>query len=177
MAYSRPVGAGASDFQNAKEFEEKVGEWLGDWKVSNLDSTERLDWWVPGFYVDVKEKRQKLSSRWHLIDSPEQDMFVIDELSVRKAVKHYPHAYFLIRDVPCDRFFLARVDEMFSAERGRLNRTGKTGHQKGKWVVDLQNFRQLVNPELQLRPTIMHDLTSMPWKASNCLTMLELPEA
>jgi hypothetical protein len=163
------------DFQNARAFEEEVGTWLGAHKIGNLDSSERLDWWVPGFYLDVKEKRQPLGRRWHLLPAvPEQFLFVIDELSVRRASQHSPHAYFVLRSVPTGQVFLARVDEMFSAERGRVNRVGSTGHAKGKWVIDLRNFRELTDPVNQLMPTILADQVSMPWKASHCVTALEV---
>lgn len=178
MPYARPKGAHAGDFARAREFEEEVGTWLGEYKVGNLDSTERLDWWVPGVYIDVKEKRQKLNRRWHLLPGvPEQDLFVIDELAVRRAMQHFPHAYFVIRDVPGKRIFLARIDELVSAERARLNRTGTTEHRKGKWVIDLKNFRELTDPARQLLPTVLYDQTSMPWKNSECISMKPIPEA
>jgi hypothetical protein len=178
MAYARPRGASRSDFQNARAFELQVGTWLGEFKIGNLDSPDRLDWWVPGPYIDVKEKRLKLGQRWHLLPGvPEVDLFVIDELAVRKAAKHFPHAYFVIRDLPGgERIFLARVDEMFSVERKRVNRVGSTGHAKGKWIVSLQNFRQLTDPATQLLPTVLHDQQAMPWKYSHCVTQAEVPE-
>ena len=177
MAYPRPVGAGARDFAASKDFERQVGEWLGHYKIGNLESTDRLDWWVPGFYLDVKEKKQKLNPRWHLLPGVDEvDLFVIDELSVRKAQEHFPHAYFLLRDVPADRIFLARIDEVTGAERIRVNRTGSTGHKKGKWIMSLRNFRQLYNPGLQLMPAILDDQVSMPWKRSECLSAAGIPE-
>jgi hypothetical protein len=178
MGYARPKGASNHDFNAAREFENEVGSWLGDFKVGNLTDTERLDWWVPGTYVDVKEKRQKLTKRWHLLPGVDEvDLFIIDELAVRKAMDKFPHAYFVIRDVPGgNRIFLARVDEVTGAERARLNRVGTTGHAKGKWVINLQNFRQLDNPAQQLMPTILHDQVNMPWKASECLSFAPVPE-
>ncbi len=178
MGYARPAGASQADFAKAREFELEVGTWLGDFKVDNLSSPDRLDWWVPGFYIDVKEKNQPLTPRWQLLQGvPERDLFIIDELAVRKAMKHFPHAYFVIRDRPGgDRIFLARVDEMTGAERARLNRVGKTQHAKGKWVVNLQNFRMLTHPAEQLRPTILDDQVRMPWKASECLSLIPIPE-
>lgn len=179
MGYSRPKGASAADFNAAKEFENEVGTWLGDYKVANLEQSDRLDWWVPGFYIDVKEKRQKLTARWVglLPGVDETDLFVLDELSVRRAMRHFPHAYFVIRDVPSGgRVFLARIDEVTGAERARLNRVGNTQHAKGKWVVSLRNFRQLTDPINQLRPTILHDQVNMPWKSSACLSLIPIPE-
>jgi hypothetical protein len=178
MAYARPNGAPRNDFLAARAFELQVGTWLGDYKVGNLEANDRLDWWVPGVFIDVKEKRQKLGKQWHLLPwIPEIDLFVIDELSVRRAAAHFPHAYFVIRDVPGgERIFLARIDEMFSVERARVNRVGSTGHAKGKWIVALSNFRQLTDPMTQLLPTVLHDQQSMPWKYSHCVTQQEVKE-
>lgn len=178
MSYARPPGAAQYDFASAREFEEQVGEWLGNFKVGNLTSPDRLDWWVPGVFLDVKEKKQKLSSRWHLIPhTPEEFLFVLDELSVRRAAAHFPHAYFLIRDVPGGgRIYLARIDEVFCAERVRLNRVGNTQHAKGKWVLDLRNFRLLTDPASQLLPTVLNDQQHMPWKSSQCISMIPIPE-
>jgi hypothetical protein len=178
MAYARPKGASAYDFQAAKEFELEVGSWLGDYKVGDLTATDRLDWWVPGVFIDVKEKRQKLNQRWQLLPGVDEvDLFVVDELSVRRAMAHFPHAYFVIRDVPGgNRIFLARIDEMIGAERARVNRVGNTAHAKGKWIVSLQNFRQLTDPAHQLMPTVLDDQVKMPWKLSQCLTLLPVAE-
>jgi hypothetical protein len=178
MAYARPSGAPRNDFLNARAFELQVGAWLGDYKVGNLEASDRLDWWVPGVFIDVKEKRQPLGKQWHLLPGvPELDLFVIDELSVRRAAQHFPHAYFVIRDVPGgERIFLARIDEMFSVERVRVNRVGNTGHAKGKWIVSLSNFRQLTDPATQLLPTVLHDQQSMPWKYSHCVTQQKVRE-
>lgn len=180
MAYARPRGASDADFSRAREFEETVGEWLGKFKIGNLAETDRLDWWVPGVFIDVKEKRQKLSRRWvRHIDWPEPDAFVVDELSVRRATQHFPHSYFLIHDTVVgrpERFFLARVDEVFCANRVRLDRTGNTGHKKGKWLVNLKNFRELTDPAAQLLETVLADQMTMPWKASECISMLQIEE-
>lgn len=175
MTYARPAN---NDYLNARAFEEEVGSWLGSFKIGNLDSTDRLDWWVPGPFIDVKEKLQPLGVRWHLLPGVDEvDLFVIDELSVRRAAEHFPHAYFLIRDVPGgDRIFLARVDEVFCAERARVNRVGKTNHMKGKWILSLRNFRQLLYPAEQLLPTVLSDQVSTPWKESQCLSFHPIPE-
>ena len=171
MSYERPKGASQYDFLAAREFEEEVGTWLGDFKVSNLTSPTKLDWWVPGFFLDVKEKRQPIGSRWPTLSGVRpEDSFIIDELSVRKAAEHFPHAYFLIRDVPLDRIFLARIDEMFGAERVRLNRTSDAGHHKGKWVVNLLDFRHLQDPARQLRDMILQDQVTTPWKNPGCVS-------
>ena len=82
---------------------------LADWETD--DSTDELDWWMPGSFVEVKAKNQPISNRWPL-PCAEPDAFILDELSVRKALAHFPHAYFVFLDHPLQRVFVARVDEV-----------------------------------------------------------------
>jgi hypothetical protein len=178
MTYERPPGAARADFNAAREFENEVGTWLGEFRVGNLTSPDKLDWWVPGVFIDVKEKRQPLTDRWHLLPNvSEKYLFVLDELSVRRAAQYFPHAYFLIRDVPAGGLiYLARIDEVFCAERARLDRVSGAGNRKGKWVIDLRNFRLLTDPANQLLPTVLSDQQHMPWKSSHSVSQLPIPE-
>lgn len=181
MSYRRPPGSTRSDFDGARETEELVGSWLGEFKVGNLTATDRLDWWVPGVFIDVKEKNQKLTKRWTKHTDPlgweEPDVFVLDELSVRRAIAHFPQAYFLVKDNPGGgRWFLMRIDEVCCTERVRLNRNTSPGNFKGKWLIHLPQFRLLTDPEHQLMPTVLHDQTETPWKASHCLSGLPVME-
>lgn len=172
MGYDRPPGAAQADFRNAREFEEEVGRHLGQFLIANLDSPDRLDYWVPGLYLDVKEKRQPLTERWmQLPGVPERELFVLDELSVRRGMQHQYGAYFLIRDVPGgNRLFLAPVHEAVGAERKRVQRKGK-----GKWILDLRNFRQIQDLG-QILPTVLQDQVQTPWKRPYNLTQLEVPQ-
>lgn len=156
------------DFARARQGEELVGTWLGQYKVGNLDSTERLDWWLPGSFVEVKGKNQKISVKWPLITS-EEDSFILDELSVRKAMDKFPHAYFVFLDHPQQRVFVARIDEVVCSDHTRINREGPNGHKKGKWVLDLSQYRQLTDPETELLPLLFADQVAMPWKDSALL--------
>lgn len=177
MAYDRPAGAPAQDFAAARPFEEQVGEWLGDYKIANLDSPIRLDYWLPGLFVDVKEKRQRLTERWHLLaDVAEPDLFVIDELSIRKALEHFPGAYFLLHDLPGERIFLASIAEMVCARRARCNRVSSSGHAKGKWIMCFTDFRQLDDPATELVSAMLADQVGTPWKRSECLSPAAITE-
>lgn len=171
MRYARTGAQRATDKAESRASELTVGEWLGPYKVANLDATDRLDYWVPGIFLDVKEKKQRLTNRWPMPASvTEPDAFILDELSIRKAMAHFPHAYFVMHDVPGgDRWFLARIDEIVMADRERVNREGTTGVKKGKHVLDLRQFRLLSNPAEELLPLILIDQIAMPWKQSACL--------
>lgn len=170
-AYLRTSAQKLNDFHDARKFEEEVGEHLPEYKLADLTHNDRLDFWVPGFYVEVKEKKQRLTPRWHLLPGvPERDLFVMDELTVRRALRHFPEAYFLIRDVPENRLFIASITDFVVVERVRRNRGGK-----GKWIVNLQNFHRLAGLD-DITEYVMADLVAMPWKKSEALSQLEVPQ-
>lgn len=172
MSYDRPVGAKVLDFQRARQFEEVVGQFLPEHRISRLNHTDELDFWVPGWYLEVKEKWQPITARWPMpAGTVEPDSFIIDELTIRRALEKDPlRTYFLLRDVPKDRMFLVRFDELMAANHTRVDRmTGKNQHRKGKWVIDTSYLRVL--PDLtELTPTILQDQLDMSWKQSACLT-------
>lgn len=171
MSYARSGAWKTSDWKNSKQFEAEVGAQLGEFKIDDTGEVDRLDFWIPELYVEVKEKNQKLTSRWQLLPGvPEPNLFVIDELSVRRAARHGYSAYFVMRDRPQDRLFLARVDEIWAAERVRRNREGK-----GKWILDLTNFRQLQSLD-GLLGLMLADQVSLPWKRSDCISHKEIPQ-
>lgn len=174
MSYSRTAYQKGTDLARGRAIETVVRGWLGAHVFDNTDSTTRLDFLIPELVVEVKAKNQQLGPRWHLLDGVDEcDLFVLDELSLRKALTHFPSAYFVFADVPCDRYFWARVDEVACAERVRLNRVGPTGVAKGKLVLNLRNFRPLTNPDTFLAD-LYADQVSLDWKRSDCITQLEL---
>lgn len=168
MKYARPVNAVKDDFFRAKSYEEEVASWFPH-AVTNLGSNDKLDIWVPGFYLDVKERRATLTKKWPVPPGcRHEDAFVIDEVAIRKALEHHPAAFFLLRDVEFDRTFLARVDEVTLCPRVRVNREyGETV--RGKLVVDMTCFRSVEQPETELLPMIMQDLASLSWRQAPCL--------
>ena len=173
MGYARPPGAAQADFMAAREFEEEVGTWLGPHKIGNLDSSTKMDWFVPGFYLDVKEKKQQLGDRfaklWPTV--PREHLFVLDELSIRRAMQYSYTGYFLIRDRPEERLFLARVDEIVVTERVRADRETTPGRRKGKWLIDLRAFRQ-IEPGPNILAHVLQDQIDTPWKNPECISQL-----
>lgn len=174
VQYGRSPAMRASDLNQSKEFEQQVAAGLGEFLVDYSASTEKIDFWVPGFYLDVKEKRQQLTDRWHLLPGvDEQYLVVLDELGTRKLMQHYPYGYFLIRDVPGgNRLFLASATELCSVERARVNRWTSSDKAKGKLVFDLRNFRPLTEIG-DVYNIVMQDLLDMPWKQSPCVGEIE----
>lgn len=168
MKYDRPPGAVRSDFFAAKAYEEEVASWHDYW-IANLDRNDRLDFWHPGFFLDVKERKAPLSKKWPLPEGcTAEDAFVLDEVAIRKALEHFPGAFFLLRDAAGDRTFLARVDELLLCDRVRVNRE-YNGQARGKVVVNMTDFRQLTDPRTELLPTILADLVGLTWKQAPCL--------
>jgi hypothetical protein len=172
--YGRSASMRASDFHQSKDFEQQVAPGLGEFLVDYSSSTDKIDFWVPGFYLDVKEKRQKLTERWHLLSGvPEEHLVVLDELGTRKLMQHFPYGYFLIRDVPSNnRLFLASATELCSVERARVNRWTSSDKAKGKLVYDLRHFRP-ISQVADVYQIVMQDLVDMPWKQSPCVGEIE----
>lgn len=176
LTYGRTPSQRGADREKARAIEDLVGTWLGDWKITETDSIDRLDFWVPGVYVEVKGKFQKITPRWHKLPGvAEPDLFIIDELSIRKALAHFPSVYFILFDRMCARVFWARVDEVACGDRYRADRVGVAGHKKGKWVVNLAQFRQLHKGD-HLLSLILADQIATPWKGSQCLSQQEVPQ-
>lgn len=167
--YARTYAQRTGDFANARFNEELVGSWLPETKEGFLTSTTKMDWVVEGISIDVKEKNQPLSKKWPLPGCEAEDAFIVDELSIRRAMLHFPRAYFVLHDGPGERWFLARLDEVACGSHITLDRVGPTGVAKGKWVCDLHNFRHIENPEADLWNTILEDQIAKPWAKSSCL--------
>ena len=154
----------ASDVAESKAFEQQVAQHLGPFFIDRTDSTTELDWWIPGAVLDAKEKKQPCSKVWHLLpDVPEENLFILDELSIRKAAKHYPTAYFLVHDRPQGRLFIVSITQIICQERARVNRVGK-----GKAIFDMSKWTELDSLN-EIVGHIMADLITEPWKRSECV--------
>ncbi|MCB1013912.1 MAG: hypothetical protein KDB10_02165 [Acidimicrobiales bacterium] len=101
-----------------------------------LSATEQL------VQVELKAKRQPLSKGWRDLrpEVPPQDLFVLDELALRKIVDAGRYAFLLVRDVPTARWVLWSVGSLLVASRARHSRAldrGSGTHHKGKLLFDL----------------------------------------
>ena len=165
--YARRPGTSARDYAASKEFEAEVARFLPG-ATDFTSSKELLDWWVPagGYWLDAKEKRQPLTDRWQALAPfvPEPELFVLDELSLRKGLLTHKPAYFLLRDVPGGgRLFITSVYELSCLGRVRANRVGK-----GKLLFDLRDLRPLEALD-GLHVSILDDLGSGRYLRSECL--------
>lgn len=96
------------------------------------------------FALDVKEKRQHYQTKNWPSSLPEQDMFVIDELAIRKCLAYSPFSGILVRDNLQQRYVLYPVVDLALMPRTRLNRPIEKNQltYKGKWIIDLRNGLQ-----------------------------------
>lgn len=173
MAYGRTPGQKAHDFRNARIWETEVhGLFDPDEVIERFDSVDDIDLWFPGMFLELKEKNQPYGQRWHKLPGvPEQDLFIVDELSIRRHLQHYPAVFYLIRDNPQQRLFFAPIWELIAVERHRLNRA-----KKGKWVIDMGAFRQIGSP-VEARPIAIRALAAQEWKRPDVASHKEVPQA
>lgn len=93
------------------------------------------------FALDVKEKRQRYQTRNWPSQIPEQHMFIVDELAVRKCLAFAPYSGILVRDNIQRQYVLYPVVDLAIMPRTRLNRSIAKSQlaTKGKWIIDLRN--------------------------------------
>mgnify|MGYP001180015691 CR=1 FL=1 len=174
MVYQRTPEQKRHDLANARAYEDYVAIQVGVPVHTRFDARDDLDIWHPGWMLEIKEKNQPLTERWHLLDGVEErNLFVLDELTVRKALSWYPGVFLLLRDnahdhhLPEDqrqpRLFLAPIWEIVAVKRERVDRGGK-----GKWILDLTDFTRLAD-EAHVPEFAHHALTEQKWKQSHCL--------
>jgi len=170
VAYRRTIGQQRHDLATARAYEEHVASALGVPVICRFDSPTDLDIYVPGhdFYVEIKEKNQHYTPRWHLLDDvPERDLFISDELTIRRACEKYPRAFFLIRDnVGLDdmpRLYLIPIWDLICIDRKRVDRA-----HKGKWILNLAPLLRIPT-EADIVETANALLDDRSWLRSECL--------
>jgi hypothetical protein len=114
---------------------------------SSTASFDRLDFQLLGpgerlVELEVKAKHQPLSGGWRDLrsDVAPADLFVLDELALRKIVDAGRYAFLLVRDIPLARWVLWSAGDLLVASRVRHTRRiekGATPMSKGKLVFDL----------------------------------------
>lgn len=113
---------------------------------NQTDSFKRSDFtvWLSEktvFFLEVKEKRQPYNaSNWPAF-APEPALFILDDLTVRKALSVAPRAGILVRDNTQGRYHFFSVVDLALMPRVRVNRqiNRQSPELKGKWLIDLRN--------------------------------------
>src|SRR5688500_16892486 len=121
----------STDLHARKELESEVATAIRNHPSLTLlqDSSlafDRLDFQAAGprdrlVEIELKERLQRLSGGWQTLrsDVPESDLFVVDELAMRKIVDAGRYAFMLVRDVPSSRWCLWSCGALIAASRVR----------------------------------------------------------
>jgi hypothetical protein len=173
VTYLRTAAQRAADPARAKVFEAEVRRHLPGLVRDLTNATDDLDWCVwPQLYIDAKERHQHVGARWaaRAPHVPVEDLFIIDELSYRRALRYWPAAWFLLRDVTAERLFMAWIVDVAVAERVRVQRVGKA-----KLLLDLKHFREIQSLD-DVVPACQADIDSEAWRQSGAVGRVEVPQ-
>ncbi|NWG33927.1 MAG: hypothetical protein HXY42_05755 [Chloroflexi bacterium] len=130
-------------------FEQEVKQCLADKGVSFLDKSDSFrhpDFTIllngsPYFHLEVKEKRQAYNMKnWpRYIDEP--DLFILDDLTVRKCLAYAPRSGVVIRDNLRGLYSFFSIVDLALMPRRRLNRRIERSAPswKGKWLINLKH--------------------------------------
>lgn len=108
-------------------------------------STERLDFQLLGpgerlVELELKSKRQPYQG-WscHRPNVPEEDLFILDELALRRIVEAGRYAFLLVNDMPKRRWCLWSAADLVLTSKARVARKLVTDQvrDKGKLLLDL----------------------------------------
>lgn len=93
------------------------------------------------FFLEVKEKRQAYNPNNWPHFAPEADLFILDDLTVRKCVGYAPRAGVLVRNNLQAGYYFFSVIDLALMPRLRVNRpiNRNAPELKGKWLINLQN--------------------------------------
>ena len=148
------------DLQGRHGIEAQVEHAIARHKVlrllqSSVTSYDRLDFQLLGpgerlVELEVKAKHQPLSAGWRDLrpDVDPVDLFVLDELALRKLTDAGRYAFMLVRDVPLARGALWTAGDLAVATRVRHVRrlsTESGEHEKGKLLLDLNEAHLFAN--------------------------------
>ncbi|MFN0158803.1 MAG: hypothetical protein ACKVRP_12120 [Bacteroidota bacterium] len=114
--------------------------------TDNTRSLTALDFELTrhAIHFDAKEKRQPFSMKhWNEAPMPQEFLFIVDDLAVRKLLLYAPHSFTLIRDSslsPAVYYVYSIVDFLCIPKhrvRRPIRKTVPTF--KGKWLIDFRN--------------------------------------
>jgi len=142
----------ATDLSGRHDLERRVEQALAQHPRLDLLRTstaafDRLDYQLLGpggrlVQLELKAKLQPLSEGWRRLrpDIDAADVFVLDELAVRKIVDAGRYAFLIVRDRPADRWVLWSSGDLVVASRVRCARRlhkGPIPKDKGKLLFNL----------------------------------------
>lgn len=91
--------------------------------------------------LEVKEKQRRYNAKNWLPFVKESDLFILDDLTVRKCLVHAPRRGILVRDGVNQVYVFLSVMDLALMPKMRVNRAirRKRDGVKGKWLLNLQN--------------------------------------
>lgn len=116
------------------------------------------------FFLEVKEKRQPYNPHnWPTTRAPEAELFILDDLTVRKCLGYAPRAGVLVRDHLPARYFFFSIIDLALMPRQRVNRPIRRNapELKGKWLINLGNARRAATLD-QVLAQIHHYVQDLP---------------
>ncbi len=121
--------------------------------ASSTASLDRLDYQLLGpgerlCELELKTKRQPYRGWAHLRpELPEADVFILDELALRRIVDAGRYAFLLVRDIPGNRWALWSTAELVLASKVRVSRKLATTSvsDKGKLLIDVAGAAALAH--------------------------------
>jgi hypothetical protein len=95
------------------------------------------------FHLEAKEKRQPYNANAWPAFAPEEELFILDDLTVRKCLAFAPRAGVVVKDGVVGRYLFFSVIDLALMPRQRVNRRIERNAPdlKGKWLIDLRNGR------------------------------------
>lgn len=127
--------------------EQEVRDWFSGHKVDYMDYSDQPT--TPDFgiisgnarlWLEVKEKRQRIRvENWPPVSTPQEYLFILDELTARRMMPLAPYAGIIVRDNTVWRYTFISILSIWLMPRVRVNRQTNDHHQKGKWMLDLRN--------------------------------------
>lgn len=110
--------------------------------VDHTDSTTHPDFILyinrKPFALEVKSKLQPVATRNWPVDIPEQDLFILDELTVRKMMRSYGLDG-AVAVWAGSTYHLYTLLDLLIIPRTRVNRDMGDGYLKGKWLIRLSH--------------------------------------
>ena len=132
-------------------FEQEVREHLRAHGLRHTDHTDafyEMDFSIllsdaAHFHLELKEKRQHYAMEYWPAFAPEAELFILDDLTVRKALAFSPRAGVAVKDWRHNRYLFFSVVDLALMPRLRVNRKIARNQPdvKGKWLIDLRNGR------------------------------------
>jgi hypothetical protein len=142
--------------------EQEVNEYLtwGHYDfINNCNSGNLLDFSIKmssnrHFHLEVKEKCQRTAVKnWPTVETPEEFIFILDELTARRMIRLSPYSGLLVRNNMTGKYYFIDVVSLWLMPRVRVNRPLKDDYSqvKGKWMLDVRNFVPCSSPEIVMR--------------------------